>query len=131
MISRKIREIKTSVLNFLILLNNVNWWLKTNFRIKSIDDKNVIFSRLDYRTSKTSELTLTGQEFVRRWSKHILPERFVKVKHYGILSSRSKMKVRDIVCEYPEKEPPVVKKGMKWFSVYFEICGESSFLCPA
>ena len=41
-------------------------------------------------------MTLTHQEFVRRFSLHILPKRFVKIRHYGFLSStwkRQKLKL--------------------------------------
>jgi hypothetical protein len=37
-----------------------------NSRIKAIDSKSVTFSWFDYRTSKGREMTLAGQEFVRR-----------------------------------------------------------------
>lgn len=48
-----------------------------NSRIKQVDDKSVTFSWFDYRTSKPGVLTLDGQEFVRRWSMHVLPGGFV------------------------------------------------------
>ena len=39
-------------------------------------------------------MTLTHEEFIRRFAQHILPKRFVRIRHYGILSStwkRSKL----------------------------------------
>ena len=41
-------------------------------------------------------MTLTHQEFIRRFALHILPKRFVKIRHYGFLSStwkREKLRV--------------------------------------
>ncbi|MCA0334875.1 MAG: transposase [Bacteroidetes bacterium] len=32
-------------------------------------------------------MTMTNDEFTRRFSLHILPQRFVRIRHYGILSS--------------------------------------------
>ena len=32
-------------------------------------------------------MTIANTEFVRRFSMHILPRRFVRIRHYGILSS--------------------------------------------
>lgn len=101
-----------------------------NSRIKSIDEKGVTFSWFDYRTSKPGEMILEGQEFVRRWSMHILPEGFVKVRHYGICSNRIKMHVRTIVFECLGKEQPPVTKGLKWFAIYEQIYGKSPYLCP-
>jgi hypothetical protein len=63
----------------------------SNHRLKSIDDSNVSFSYKDYRENgKKKILTLQRMEFVRRFSLHILPKRFVRIRHYGILSSTAK-----------------------------------------
>lgn len=86
----------------------------SNHRIKAIDDKNVTFDYKDYRQNGfKKQMTLTHQEFIRRFSLHILPKRFVKIRHYGILSStwkrqklkllQEKLKVK--VLEKVEKKP--------------------------
>ena len=60
----------------------------TNHRIKSIDDQNVAFDYKDYRAAGVKkQMTLSHQEFIRRFALHILPKRFVKIRHYGFLSS--------------------------------------------
>nr|WP_133438590.1 transposase [Chryseobacterium salivictor] len=42
-------------------------------------------------------MTLSITEFVRRFSNHILPRRFVRIRHYGILSSSWKRgKLQDL-----------------------------------
>ena len=67
----------------------------SNHRIKAIDNETVTFTYKDYKdASKVKLMTLTHEEFVRRFSQHILPKRFVRIRHYGILSStwkRSKL----------------------------------------
>ena len=35
-------------------------------------------------------MTVTALEFIRRFALHILPKRFVRIRHYGILSSKIK-----------------------------------------
>ena len=35
-------------------------------------------------------MTVSGVEFLRRFSSHILPFGFVRIRHYGFLSSRNK-----------------------------------------
>ena len=35
-------------------------------------------------------MTLDDTEFIRRFALHILPKGFMKIRHYGILSSTSK-----------------------------------------
>lgn len=60
----------------------------SNHRIKQVDDENVTFSYKDYRQKGLKKsMTLSHSEFTRRFSQHILPKRFVRIRHYGILSS--------------------------------------------
>lgn len=63
----------------------------SNHRIKSMGADTVTFSYKDYRKGATKhEMTLDAMEFIRRFSMHILPKGFVRIRHYGILSSTSK-----------------------------------------
>lgn len=63
----------------------------SNHRIIRMTDTTVTFSVKDYRNEGTwKELTLSGIEFVRRFLMHVPPKRFVRVRHYGLLSSRVK-----------------------------------------
>jgi hypothetical protein len=39
-------------------------------------------------------MTLNAEEFLRRFCLHILPPGFMKIRHYGILASRVKPKLR-------------------------------------
>ena len=67
----------------------------SNHRILAIDDQTVTISYKDYKEEgQKKTLTLTHGEFVRRFALHILPKRFVRIRHYGFLSStwkRSKL----------------------------------------
>ena len=61
----------------------------TNHRIVDISDHEVLFSLKDYSDNGKQKTTiLTGEEFLRRFCMHILPAGFVKIRHYGIYSSR-------------------------------------------
>ena len=62
----------------------------SNHRIKSVENDRVKFSAIDYRTSKVVQVDLEAEEFLHRFSLHILPAGFMKIRHYGILGSRSK-----------------------------------------
>ncbi|MBU2650059.1 MAG: IS91 family transposase, partial [Bacteroidetes bacterium] len=60
----------------------------SNHRIRDIQCDKVIFMAKDYRHGgKTHPVTLSQQEFIRRFAMHILPRAFVRIRHYGILSS--------------------------------------------
>jgi len=69
----------------------------SNHRLMDIADGNVTFSYKDYRDSgKIKTMTLAAVEFLRRFCLHILPRGFRKIRHYGILSSRNKGKLREL-----------------------------------
>jgi hypothetical protein len=57
----------------------------TNQRILRIADGKVTFIAKDYRDRAIKKpVTLDGIEFLRRFTLHILPIRFVKIRRYGI-----------------------------------------------
>ena len=63
----------------------------SNYRIKNITDSSVTFAAKDYKNhGQWKEITLSGEEFIRRFLMHVPPRRFVRVRHYGLLSSRNK-----------------------------------------
>ena len=62
----------------------------SNSRIKSFDGQSVSFTWRDYKDGNTSKvMTLDAAEFSRRFLQHVLPDRFVKIRHYGLLCSRN------------------------------------------
>jgi hypothetical protein len=61
----------------------------TNQRLLQIDDTGITFMHKDYAHGAIQKPThLDGVEFLRRFCQHILPKRFVKIRRYGIYSSR-------------------------------------------
>jgi hypothetical protein len=72
----------------------------SNQRIRKIDDRKVTFSYKDYRQNGVKKhMVLSHEEFIRRFAMHILPKRFVKIRHYGFLSSTWKRKNLKILQE--------------------------------
>ena len=94
----------------------------SNRRILSIDDHTVTISYKDYRAEgQKKTMTLSHAEFIRRFALHILPKRFVRIRHYGILSStwkRSKLtNLQSILTGIAFTSLPVVIKGS-----YLKVC---------
>lgn len=70
----------------------------TNNRIVAVDENSVTFLAKDYADGGRIKTTkLPGVEFLRRFSLHILPLNFVKIRRYGIYSSRSKEVLRKLL----------------------------------
>ena len=62
----------------------------SNHRIIKVTATHVHFKYLD-RANKTSrERKVTGEQFVMLFLQHVLPSRFIKIRHCGFLSTRSK-----------------------------------------
>lgn len=60
----------------------------SNHRLEHVSEQAVTFRYKDYRDGgKQKQMCLGNEEFVRRFAQHILPLRFVRIRHYGILSS--------------------------------------------
>jgi hypothetical protein len=70
----------------------------SNARLESLTDGRVTFRGKDYADGGRSQrLTLDAVEFLRRFVQHVLPQGFVKVRHYGLLANRQR-EARLAVC---------------------------------
>lgn len=60
-------------------------------RLIHLDENEVTFRWRDYaHGNRKKEMSLELPEFLRRFTLHILPERFVKIRHYGLLANRKR-----------------------------------------
>ena len=62
-------------------------------RLLALDEQNqtMTFAWKDYAEgARRKSMTLGLGEFVRRFCLHLLPERFVKIRHFGFLSNRAR-----------------------------------------
>jgi len=87
----------------------------SNHRIQAVDEKTVTFGYKDYRQEgQKQSMTLEAMEFIRRFSLHILPKGFVRIRHFGILSSTSKAvtlpEIRKQLPELKESKPKDKRK---------------------
>ncbi len=63
----------------------------SNERIIKAEDNKVTFKWRDYSDgTRNKVMTLNADEFIRRFLLHVLPDRFVKIRHYGLLGSRER-----------------------------------------
>ena len=61
----------------------------SNHRLVSLADGQVTFRSKDYADDQRSKtMTLTAEEFLRRFVQHVLPKGFVKIRHYGLLANQ-------------------------------------------
>jgi hypothetical protein len=61
----------------------------SNSRLLDVADGRVTFRYKDYSDDQRAKaMTLSAEEFLRRFVQHVLPKGFVKVRHYGLLANR-------------------------------------------
>ena len=62
----------------------------SNSRLLAFDERGVSFRYKDYRRNGQARYrrkTLAPDEFIRRFLLHVLPKRFHRIRHYGLLAS--------------------------------------------
>ena len=65
----------------------------SNHRLLAFEDDRVTFRWKDYaHGNKKRKMTLSADEFLRRFLLHILPRGFTRIRHFGILANRSRPK---------------------------------------
>jgi len=83
----------------------------TNQRILNIAEGKVTFIAKDYRDRAIKKpVTLNGIEFLRRFTLHILPKRFVKIRRYGIYNHTAK---RNLALQFTAEEKPDIDTLIK------------------
>ena len=61
----------------------------SNHRLKELKQGQVTFAYKDYQhEGQQKEMTLSADEFLRRFLLHVLPDGFQRIRHYGLLSNR-------------------------------------------
>jgi len=65
----------------------------SNSRLEHFENGQVTFGYRDNQTQEHRHLTLSAQEFIRRFLRHVLPKGLVKVRSYGLWSSTHRQKL--------------------------------------
>jgi len=91
----------------------------SNHRIVAVGKDTVTFKYFDNRDNgKEKLMTLQVFEFIRRFLLHVLPDGFVRVRHFGLhnASCRSKLQQARRVLGLPFELPAILKlKFLDWF----------------
>ncbi|MBE0428220.1 MAG: transposase, partial [Nitrospirae bacterium] len=106
----------------------------SNNRILNVQDCNVSFRWRDYADGdKQKTMSLKADEFIRRFLLHVLPPRYVRIRHFGLLANRSRKDnialCRKLIgsCEIVTKEK---ERPETWQDHLLRICGIDVNICP-
>jgi hypothetical protein len=80
-----------------------------NSRLLGMDDHGVRFRWKDYRESgrtRNKAMTLAAPEFMRRFLLHVLPARFHRIRHYGLLANGCRKMKLALARQWLQEAPP-------------------------
>lgn len=106
----------------------------SDFRVKNISNNQVSFSYHDNEDGgKQKIMTLSYDEFMRRFLLHVLPHKFVKIRHYGFLSNRfrsSKVALcRKLIAKQRGTVLQIIPLLTK-FELLEKLIGKEKLCCP-
>jgi hypothetical protein len=101
----------------------------SNHRLLNIDDTGVCLRWRDYRDNKVKIVTLEGAEFLRRFCQHILPRAFVRIRHFGLLSTTRRTQLRELQRAFGI-EVPKMKEKKHWKDISREHLNFNPDICP-
>jgi hypothetical protein len=105
----------------------------SNARLLSLHDGHVCFRYKDYADgNRIKQMTLSAEEFLRRFLLHVLPKGFVRIRHYGLLAGRNVStkleRCRQLLgCSEQPKSSPENKTWIEWMQ---EWTGQDFTCCP-
>jgi hypothetical protein len=98
----------------------------SNHRIVAFSAGQVTFRWKDYaHGSKQKLLTVTAEEFLRRFLLHVLPPGFVRIRFFGFLASRRRKILLPLGRQLLRMAPPHSPE-----SVQPDSCSSALWLCP-
>jgi hypothetical protein len=86
-----------------------------NSRLLALDERGVTFRWKDYRARDRATggawiktMTLSADEFIRRFLLHVLPDGFHRIRHYGLFASGTRVaniaRIRNLLAPVPSDE---------------------------
>ncbi len=107
----------------------------SNHRLLAIDDGTVTFRYRDYRVGGTEKtMTLTADEFIRRFLLHVLPPGFQRIRYFGFLGHRCRTaqiaRCRALL-DMPSPDPPPLDAPAADYRDHYEALTHVSLrACP-
>ncbi len=106
----------------------------SNNRILKVQDGNVSFLWRDYAdNNRKKTMTLKADEFIRRFLLHVLPSRYVRIRHFGLLANRRRKDNIASCREFLGTGKTVTKEKARqetWQEQLLRICGIDVTTCP-
>ncbi|MBT7186522.1 IS91 family transposase [Candidatus Bathyarchaeota archaeon] len=101
----------------------------SNDRLVAFDEDTVVFGYRDaHQRSRTMGLPI--EEFIRRFLQHVLPDRFVKIRYYGLWSNRQRHASLAHCRRLLGQRPPQRMEPLTWQQWLYKLTGVDPTRCP-
>lgn len=103
----------------------------SNHRLQELKDGKVTFTYKDYKhENRQKVMTLSADEFLRRFLLHVLPNGFQRIRHYGLLGNRHRAEnlarcraLLGVPAPVPQSQPDYCER-------YRQLMGGSAAMSP-
>jgi hypothetical protein len=103
----------------------------SNNRLIELKDGQVTFAYKDYKHAQRQKLmTLSADEFLRRFLMHVLPDGFQRIRHYGLLGNRHRAENLARCRELLGVVAPTTEPQRDYRERHRQLTGEDPLRCP-
>ena len=103
----------------------------SNHRLKELKDGKVTFAYKDYKHEQRQKLmTVSADEFLRRFLLHVLPNSFQRIRHYGLLGNRHRTEHLARCRELLGMLPPIPQPTLNYRVRCQQLTGIDPLQCP-
>jgi predicted Zn-ribbon and HTH transcriptional regulator len=103
----------------------------SNNRLKELKDGQVSFAYKDYKHEQRQKvMTVSADEFLRRFLLHVLPDSFQRIRHYGLLSNRHRAENLARCRELLAMPAPIPAPECNYRERWQHLTGHDPLQCP-
>lgn len=104
----------------------------SNDRILKIENGEVTLSYRDRKDGDRKKTrALEAQEFIRRFLLHVLPDGFMRIRHFGVLANRSKKQTLAQCRKLLHGDPPPPRSNLGAKDLLLKLTGIDLSRCPS
>ena len=103
----------------------------SNNRLEELKDGQVRFAYKDYKHEQRHKvMTVSADEFLRRFLLHVLPDSFQRIRHYGLLGNRHRAENLARCRELLAMPAPIPESRCDYRERLQQLGGNDPLLCP-
>jgi hypothetical protein len=103
----------------------------SNNRLEGLKDGQVSFAYKDYKHEQRHKvMTVSADEFLRRFLLHVLPDSFQRIRHYGLLGNRHRAENLARCRELLAMPVPIPQPKRTYRERWQQLTGQDPLQCP-